>query len=119
VSAYASDEPAAGAFLPDRRRLAVRLALVAGGLAALTFAVTSLPGLADVRDRLSGASPGWLAAAAFLQLASCLAFVAAFRGVFCHRLPWRLSYEVGMAAQGTNVLLPSGGAGGSRSPPGR
>ena len=47
-----------------------------------------------------------------LQLASCLAFVAAFRGVFCHRLPWRLSYEVGMAAQGTNVLLPSGGAGG-------
>ena len=57
-------------------------------------------------------SPGWLLAAAALQLASCLAFVAAFRGVFCHRLPWRMSYEVGMAAQGTNVLLPSGGAGG-------
>ena len=56
--------------------------------------------------------PAGSLAAAALQIASCLAFVVAFRGVFCHRLPWRLSYEVGMAAQGTNVLLPSGGAGG-------
>jgi uncharacterized membrane protein YbhN (UPF0104 family) len=112
VSTFASDEPAAVALLPDRRRLAVRLALVAGVIGALAFAVSSLPGLGDVRDRLADASPGWLAAAAALQLLSCLAFVAAFRGVFCHRLPWRMSYEVGMAAQGTNVLLPSGGAGG-------
>ena len=112
MSAYASDESAAAVLLPDRRRLALRLSLVAGVIAALAFAVTSMPGLGDVRDRLADASPGWLAAAAALQLASCLAFVAAFRGVFCHRLPWRMSYEVGMAAQGTNVLLPSGGAGG-------
>jgi len=112
VSAYASDESAAAVLLPDRRRLALRLSLVAGVIAALAFAVTSMPGLGDVRDRLAEASPGWLAAAAALQLASCLAFVAAFRGVFCHRLPWRMSYEVGMAAQGTNVLLPSGGTGG-------
>ncbi len=112
MSTYASDEPAAVALHPDPRPLAVRLALVAAVIAALTFAVTALPGLGDVRDRLAGASVGWLAAAALLQLLSCLAFVAAFRGVFCHRLPWRMSYEVGMAAQGTNVLLPSGGAGG-------
>jgi uncharacterized membrane protein YbhN (UPF0104 family) len=90
----------------------MRLALVAGVIAALVVAVSSLPGLGDVRDRLADASPGWLAAAAALQMLSCLAFIAAFRGVFCHRLPWRMSYEVGMAAQGTNVLLPSGGAGG-------
>jgi len=112
VSTFASDAPAAVALLPDRRRLAMRLALVAGVIAGLAFAVSSLPGLGDVRERLADASPGWLAAAAALQLLSCLAFVAAFRGVFCHRLPWRMSYEVGMAAQGTNVLLPSGGAGG-------
>lgn len=112
MSAYAVDDPAAVALLPDRRRLALRLALVGGVLAALTFAISSLPGLADVRDQLSTASSGWLIAAGLLQVLSCLAFVAAFRGVFCHRLPWRLSYEVGMAAQGTNVLLPSGGAGG-------
>jgi uncharacterized membrane protein YbhN (UPF0104 family) len=112
VSTYAVDEPAAADLLPDRRRLALRLALVAGVLAALAVAIASLPGLDEVRTRLSTASPGWLIAAGVLQIASCLAFVAAFRGVFCRRLPWRLSYELGMAAQGTNVLLPSGGAGG-------
>ncbi|HVF79636.1 MAG TPA: lysylphosphatidylglycerol synthase domain-containing protein [Solirubrobacteraceae bacterium] len=112
MSTFVATEPAAVDLLPDHRRLALRLALVAGVLAALTFAVTSLPGLAEVRDRLADASAGWLAVAAMLQILSCLAFVAAFRGVFCRRLPWRLSYEVGMAAQGTNVLLPSGGAGG-------
>ena len=47
-----------------------------------------------------------------LEVASCLACVVVFRGVFCRRLPWRLSYDVALAAQGTNVLLPSGGAGG-------
>lgn len=109
--AIPSPVPAA-AVLPDRRRLVLRLALAAAVLAALAVAISSLPGLGEVRDRLAGASAGWLALALALQAASCLAFVAAFRGVFCRRLPWRLSYEVGMAAQGTNVLLPSGGAGG-------
>src|SRR5918998_252470 len=112
MSAFAVDETAGVDLLPDRRRLALRLALVAAVLAALAFAVSSLPGLTEVRERLSDAAPGWLIVAAVAQMLSCLAFVAAFRGVFCRRLPWRLSYEVGMAAQGTNVLLPSGGAGG-------
>jgi uncharacterized membrane protein YbhN (UPF0104 family) len=104
--------PAAVDPLPDRRRLALRLALVAAVIGLLGLAVSSLPGLGEVRERLAGASPGWLGVALALQAASCLAFVAAFRGVFSRRLPWRLSYAVGMAAQGTNVLLPSGGAGG-------
>ena len=105
------DAPAAVA-LPDRRRLALRIALAAGVVAAAALAVTSLPGLGDVRDRLADATPGWLVLAMALEIASCLACVVAFRGVFCRRLPWRLSYEVAIAAQGTNVLLPSGGAGG-------
>jgi len=104
--------PAAADLLPDRRRLVLRLALVAAVIGALAFAVSALPGLREVREELAGASPGWLVLALVLQAASCLAFVSVFRGVFCRRMPWRLSYEVGMAAQGTNVLLPSGGAGG-------
>jgi uncharacterized membrane protein YbhN (UPF0104 family) len=104
--------PAAVDLLPDRRRLALRLALVAGVLAALGVAVASLPGLGEVRDRLEDASPGWLGAALALEAASCLAFIVVFRAVFSRRLPWRLSYEIGMAVQGTNVLLPSGGTGG-------
>ncbi len=106
------DAPAAVGLLPDRRRLALRVALAVGVVAAAALAVTSLPGLGDVRDRLADASPGWLVLAMVLEIASCLACVVAFRGVFCRRLPWRLSYEVAIAAQGTNVLLPSGGAGG-------
>ena len=104
--------PAAVGLLPDRRRLALRIALAAGVVATAALAVTSLPGLGDVRDRLAEASPGWLVLAMAFEVASCLACVVVFRGVFCRRLPWRLSYEVAIAAQGTNVLLPSGGAGG-------
>ena len=47
-----------------------------------------------------------------VEVGSCLAFVAAFRGTFSRRLGWRFSYEVGMSEQAANVLLPTGGAGG-------
>ncbi len=112
VASRSHDAPAAVALLPDRRRLALRVALAAGVLAAAALAVTSLPGLGDVRARLAEASLGWLVLALVLEIASVLACVVVFRGVFCRRLPWRLSYDVALAAQGTNVLLPSGGAGG-------
>jgi len=105
-------DPAAVALLPDRRRLVLRIALIGAVVAALVLAVGSLPGLGDVRERLAGASPGWLALALALDAASCLACVVVLRGVFCRRMPWKLSYDVAMAAQGTNVLLPTGGAGG-------
>ena len=111
MSSSPPDEPAA-ALLPDRRRLVLRLALIAAVLGAIAFAVSSLPGLGEVRSRLADASPGWLALAVLFELGSVLAFIVAFRGIFCRRLPWGLSYQVGIAMQGTNVLVPSGGAGG-------
>lgn len=91
-----------------RRRLieiAVFGALIVG-------AVLTLPGLGDLRDRLAGADLKLVALIAVVEIGSCLAFVAAFRGVFSRRLGWRFSYEVGMAEQAANVLLPTGGAGG-------
>src|SRR3712207_3557769 len=57
-------------------------------------------------------SPSALALILAFEAVSCLAFVMVFRGVFCRRLPWGSSYQLGMAAQGTNVLLPAGGASG-------
>jgi uncharacterized membrane protein YbhN (UPF0104 family) len=81
-------------------------------LALIVGAIVALPGLGDLRSRLSGADPSFIALAALLEIGSCLAFVAAFRGVFSRRLPWRFAYEVGMAEQAANVLLPTGGAGG-------
>src|SRR3954469_24893061 len=96
----------------DRRRIGVRLLFGAGALGLLAVALASLPGLDEVRSRLAGASTGWLAVALALELGSCLAFVVAYRGVLCDRLPWRMSYNVGIAVQGTNVLLPTRSAGG-------
>jgi uncharacterized protein (TIRG00374 family) len=81
-------------------------------LALIVGAIFAMPGLGDLRERLGGADPAFIALAALLEIASCLAFVAAFRGVFSRRLSWRFSYEVGMAEQAANVLLPTGGAGG-------
>ncbi len=80
--------------------------------ALIVGAVFALPGLGELRDRLAGADPVLVAVALLLELGSCLAFVAAFRGVFSHRLSWRFSYEVAMSEQAANVLLPTGGAGG-------
>lgn len=70
------------------------------------------PGLGSLRDRLGDASPGWLAAAAILELLSTLSYVVIFRSVFCARMSWGLSYQIGMAEQGANSILPAGGAGG-------
>ena len=100
--------PAATDPRPDRRRLGALLATAAAAAAAVAL----LPGLQDVRARFTGADPGWLAVAGALELASVLAFVVAFHGVVAERLPWRLSYRVAVAAQGANVLVPTGGAGG-------
>jgi uncharacterized membrane protein YbhN (UPF0104 family) len=75
-------------------------------------ALITLPGLDELRERLAAADPSLIALAAAFEIGSCLAFVAAFRGVFSRRLSWRFSYEVAMAEQAANVLLPTGGAGG-------
>jgi uncharacterized membrane protein YbhN (UPF0104 family) len=88
----------------------------AGGLLlvglVVALLISTLPGLDEVRDRFANAEPGWLVALFLLEVGSCLAYVVAFRGVFCTRLGWRFSYEIGMAEQGTNVLVPAGGVGG-------
>lgn len=96
----------------DPRHLVRRLALLGLVVLAVGAAVSAIPGLGEVRQRLAHIGPGWLSVALALKLASMLAFVAAFRGVYCHRLAWRLSGEVAAAELAANVLLPTGGAGG-------
>ena len=98
--------------LPDGRRVRERLWAATGFVALAAGAVAALPALDGVRERFAGAAPAWLVAVLVLEAGSCLAFVVVFRGVFCPRLAWRPSYHLAMAAQGTNVLLPAGGASG-------
>lgn len=81
-------------------------------IAFVALLVVALPGLGDVRTAFRDVRVGWLAVAGVLELGSVLAFVVAFRGIYCRRLPWGLSYRIAVAEQGTNVLVPTGGAGG-------
>jgi uncharacterized membrane protein YbhN (UPF0104 family) len=43
---------------------------------------------------------------------SALSYVVIFRAVFCPRMSWRLSYQIGMSEQGANSVLSVSGAGG-------
>ena len=94
------------------RHLLRRLVELAAVVAVVAFLVIVGPGLGGVRSHLAHASPGWIAAAVALELCSCLSYVVLFRAVFCPRMSWRMSYQIGMAEQAANSMLPVSGAGG-------
>src|SRR5579875_4203909 len=96
----------------DSRHLVRRLIGFALLIGVVAIAVISLPGLGSLRHRFSDVDARLLIAIALLKLGSCLSNIVAFRDVFCPRMSWRFSYRLGMAEQATNVLLPTGGAGG-------
>jgi uncharacterized protein (TIRG00374 family) len=96
----------------SQRHLRRRLLIAVGLLAAVVAVVTLLPGLASLRTRFSHAEPGWLVLGVGLKLLSGLSYVVIFRAVFCNRMRWRHSYEIGMSELGANALFPTGGAGG-------
>jgi uncharacterized membrane protein YbhN (UPF0104 family) len=81
-------------------------------VAVITVLILTLPGLDSLRDRFSGADPAWLAFAVALELGSCASYVVVFRGVFCDRMSWRTSTEIGLSELAANSLLSVGGAGG-------
>jgi uncharacterized membrane protein YbhN (UPF0104 family) len=89
-----------------------RLLVLAAVLAAAVAVVALLPGLAAVRHAFSGARWDWLVLAALLEIGSCLSYVVVFRAVFCPRMPWRTSYDIGAAELATNSVVSVGGAGG-------
>lgn len=96
----------------SRRTVGSRVAFVAVLVAVVVALVAFLPGLGELRTRLARADPAWLTAGAALKLLSGVGYVAAFRMIFCRRMSWRVSTEVGMAELGANAILPAGGAGG-------
>jgi uncharacterized protein (TIRG00374 family) len=94
------------------RHLVVRAAELAAVIAVVAIAISALPGLDEVRDRLEDVDPIWIAAIAVAELASCGGYLLVFRSTFCSSMPWGLSYEIAMAELAANSLLPTGGAGG-------
>jgi uncharacterized membrane protein YbhN (UPF0104 family) len=94
---------------PRLRRSLLLLAAVAAAVVAL---VLLLPGLSSLRESFSGAKAGWIALGAALELLSCASYVLVFRAVFCRRMSWRTSTEIGLSEQAANSLLSVGGTGG-------
>jgi uncharacterized membrane protein YbhN (UPF0104 family) len=94
------------------RRLGRRLLELTGVVIVIGVLVLVGPGLGSLRSELTRASAGWVAAAVAFEVLSTLAYVVIFRAVFCPRMSWRLSYEIGMAEQGANSVLSVSGAGG-------
>ena len=108
-------EPIGGAAMPEDLswpRLRKRLLVLGAILVAVAAIVWLLPGLGELRARFSEARPSWLVLAIALKVLSCLAYVAAFRAVFCRKMSWRTSYEIGTSELATNSLISVGGAGG-------
>jgi uncharacterized membrane protein YbhN (UPF0104 family) len=94
------------------RRLRRRTLQVVAALAVLALIVFLAPGLGEVRDRLEGASPGWLAVAVGLEALSGLSYVVMFKPLFCPRMPWRTSHEIGWSELAMGSIVPASGAGG-------
>jgi uncharacterized membrane protein YbhN (UPF0104 family) len=94
-------------------RILRRRALQAiAALAVLVAIVLLAPGLGEVRDRLSGADPGWLAIATLLEGLSFGSYVVMFGPIFCTGLGWRRSWQIGGAELAMGSLVPASGAGG-------
>jgi uncharacterized protein (TIRG00374 family) len=96
----------------SKRRLRSRLLFAVAILLGVVAVVTLVPGLANLRSLLSHAQPEWLLLGVVLKLLSGLGYVAVFRMIFCRRMSWRVSTQVGMSELGANALFPTAGAGG-------
>jgi uncharacterized protein (TIRG00374 family) len=96
----------------DRKHVRRRLLGVAALIVVVVAVITLVPGLAELRSRFAHANPGWLALGCLLKVLSGLSYVAAFRAVFCRRMSWRLSTEIGLSELGANAIVPTGGVGG-------
>jgi uncharacterized membrane protein YbhN (UPF0104 family) len=94
------------------RRIGRRLLQVAAVVIVVVLFIAFGPGLGSLRQHLSRASLGWVLAGVGFEVLSALCYVVVFRAVFCPKMSWRLSYQIGMAEQGANSVLSVSGAGG-------
>src|SRR3954464_2737261 len=101
--------------MPDEfepRHLARRTLQIAALLGIVGLILLLAPGLGQVRHLLTEARPGWIALAVALEALSCVSYVLMFRPVFCRNMPWRTSWEIGLAELGAGAIVPASGAAG-------
>ena len=101
--------------MPDEfepRRIAKRTLQIVAALAVVGLVLLLAPGLGEVRDLLTEAQPEWVALAVVLEALSCVSYVFLFRPIFCPRMPWRTSWEIGLSELAAGSIVPASGAGG-------
>jgi uncharacterized membrane protein YbhN (UPF0104 family) len=96
----------------DPRRLVRRAAQIAAVLAIVVLVVVLAPGLGEVRDRLEGAKPEWIALAVAFEALSGVSYVLMFRPIFCEHMRWRTSWEIAWSELAMGSIVPASGAGG-------
>ena len=94
------------------RSLRRRALQAIAALAVLILIFVLAPGLGDVRDKLEGASPGWLVLAALLEGLSFGSYIVMFGPIFCTGLGRRRSWQIGGSELAMGSLIPASGAGG-------
>jgi uncharacterized membrane protein YbhN (UPF0104 family) len=110
-----TEVPVPGVAMPDEfapRRLVRRTLQIVAVLGVVGLVLLLAPGLGQVRDLLTEARPGWVALAVAFEALSCVSYVFLFRPIFCHSMPWRTSWEIGLAELGAGSIVPASGAGG-------
>jgi uncharacterized membrane protein YbhN (UPF0104 family) len=113
----ALDEPrrTAGVTMPkefEPRRLARRTLQIVAVLVVVGLVLLFAPGLGQVRHLLTEARPEWVALAVAFEALSCVSYVLMFRAIFCPSMPWRTSWEIGLAELGAGSIVPASGAAG-------
>jgi uncharacterized protein (TIRG00374 family) len=106
---------AAGVTIPEEfapKRLARRTLQIVAVLAVVGLVLLLAPGLGEVRHLLGEARPEWVALAVGFEALSCVSYVLLFRPIFCQSMPWRTSWEIGLAELGAGSIVPASGAGG-------
>jgi uncharacterized protein (TIRG00374 family) len=96
----------------EPRRLLRRALQVGAAIVVILLIVLLAPGLGEVRSRLEGARPEWIAIAIGLEALSCASYVLMFKPMFCPRMPWRTSWEIGLSELAMGSIVPASGAGG-------
>src|SRR3954447_9032078 len=101
--------------MPDEfapRTLAKRTLQIVAALAVVGLVLLFAPGLGQVRDLLTQAQPERVALAVGFEAMSCVSYVLPSRPMLGQSMPWRTSWEIGLAELGAGSIVPASGAGG-------
>jgi uncharacterized protein (TIRG00374 family) len=96
----------------DPHHLRRRILQVVGVLVIVGLVTWLAPGLGEVRHKLEGVDPRWLAVGVVLEVLSCASYVLMFRPIFCRSMPWNLSWQISWSEVGVGSIVPASGIGG-------